>query len=111
MKLLIDNNLSFKLKKTLSSFFEIVVHVSDFEMEANTEDKTIWKYGKENDFIILSKDNDFETLSRFFGCPPKVIQLICGNKSTVEIIEILNKSKDIIRNFDMDKENCLLFLS
>ena len=44
MKLLIDNNPSFKLKKPLSSFFEIVVHVSDLEMEANTEDKTIWQY-------------------------------------------------------------------
>ena len=49
-------------------------------------------------------------MSRLFGCPPKVIQLICGNKSASGIISILEKSVNINRSFDDDEENCLMYL-
>ena len=79
-------------------------------MDADTEDAFIWEYAKKNSFTIITKDNDFEYLSRLYGCPPKVIQLTCGNKTTTEIISILSGSIDTIRNFESDEENCLMFL-
>ena len=94
----------------LTNSFDENKHVSYFHFDKNTEDSKIWKYAKENGYTILTKDNDFEAMSRLFSCPPKVIQLLCGNKKTTEIIRILNKNSDAIKQFDTDTENCLLFL-
>ena len=110
MKLLIDNNLSYRIKNLLLREFSICVHVSDLNMHENTQDIEIWNYSKANDYLILTKDNDFESMSRLYGCPPKVIQLMCGNKSTLQIAKILNNSLSIISDFESDNENCLLYL-
>ena len=110
MKLLFDNNISFRVVKYFARVFPESIHVADKNMDANTEDETIWRFAINNGYTILTKDNDFESMSRLYGCPPKVIQLICGNKSTSEIISILKNNSDSILSFDSDEENCLMFL-
>ena len=110
MKLLIDNNLSYRIKTLLQTEIVKCVHVSDLKMHENTQDIEIWNFSKTNDYLILTKDNDFEAMSRLYGCPPKVIQLMCGNKSTIQIAKILNNSLSVISDFASDNENCLLYL-
>lgn len=110
MKLLIDNNISYRVAVTLNKSILVCKHVSDFSLDANTEDSAIWNFAKKGGYIILTKDNDFEAMSRLFGCPPKVIQMICGNKRTPEIIRILEKNMGVIKLFDGDDENCLMFI-
>ena len=110
MKLLIDNNISYRLCSLLNKSIPGCKHVSDFNLDKNTDDSHIWNFAKENGFSILTKDNDFEAMSRLYGCPPKVIQLICGNKKTSELFEILNKNAETIKLLDNDSENCLLYL-
>ena len=110
MKFLVDNNISFRVAKFLTQFFSDSAHVADFNMDVSTEDETIWTFAKKNGYTILTKDNDFEAMSRLFGCPPKVIQLVCGNKPSSTIISILEKSSEMIRLFDTDDENCLMYL-
>ena len=107
---LVDNNLSYRVATFFDKTFEGSCHVAKFNMDENTDDNVIWKFAKEKNFTILTKDTDYEALSRLFGCPPKVIQLICGNKTTSEIISILEKSSSAIHSFINDDENCLMYL-
>jgi len=110
MRILVDNNTSYRVAKFLNESFIGSNHVSKFGLDENTEDIAIWKFAKENEYTILTKDNDYEAMSRLFGCPPKVIQLICGNKSTAEIVQLLTKNLSNISQFNDDSENCLLYL-
>ncbi len=110
MKIIVDNNLSNRVAAFLEKTFKGSAHVEKFSLDEDTEDSQIWTFAKQNNFIILTKDNDFEAMSRLFGCPPKVIHLICGNKSTSEIISILINSIKAIRSFIEDDENCLMYL-
>ena len=110
MKIIVDNNLSNRVASFLDKTFKGSAHVEKFGLDEMTGDAQIWTFAKENNFTILTKDNDFEAMSRLFGCPPKVIQLTCGNKTTMEIISILTKSIHILRSFISDDENCLLYL-
>ena len=110
MKVLIDNNLSFKVTAHINKVFAGSKHVSDFDLDAKTDDAVIWKFAMENNYSILTKDTDFEAMSRLLGCPPKVIQLTCGNKNTAEIVSILLANSNSIELFLKDEENCLMFL-
>jgi predicted nuclease of predicted toxin-antitoxin system len=66
---------------------------------SSASDLIIWEYARKNEFAILTKDNDFDERSQLLGCPPKVIHLICGNKSTQEIQAFLLANKVLIINF------------
>ena len=110
MKILVDNNLSYRTAIFLNKTFKGSIHVEKFGLDSDTEDLEIWQFAKENNFTILTKDNDFEAMSRLFGCPPKVIYLTGGNKTTGEIVTILEKNILVIRTFIKDTVNCLLYL-
>ena len=110
MKLLLDNNLSHKLCASLQQYFEEADHVRNL-LTAEIDDINIWNYARENDFHILTKDNDFEEWSLLKGCPPKIIHLICGNQTTLYILNVILRNKEVIRNFiDCSEEDCILKL-
>lgn len=111
MKFLIDNNLSHKLVKPLSAFFADTNHVRETNGIA-ADDLTIWRFAKEKGFTILTKDNDFDERSQLEGCPPKIVHLVCGNKSTDEILNILLTNKNEILLFGKSNTDiCILKLS
>ncbi len=110
MKLLFDNNISFRVSSQLNKTINGCKHVSDFNLDKNTDDSVIWNFAKNNGYTIITKDTDFEAISRLFGCPPKVIQLICGNIKTSELIQILATNTEAIKSFDNNEEDCLLYL-
>lgn len=62
MKLLLDENLSWRMIKKLTPFFEEVIHVSDLKITQPADDISIWNYAKKNGFTIISKDDDFEKI-------------------------------------------------
>jgi predicted nuclease of predicted toxin-antitoxin system len=72
MKLLFDENLSYKLARLLADLFPDSIHVRDVGLKA-AEDSEIWKYAQDNSFIICSKDSDLHQRSFLLGFPPKVI--------------------------------------
>lgn len=109
MKLLIDNNLSYKLCVPLKQHFDEVRHVKDV-LHSNSDDNTIWEYAKANQFHILTKDNDFDEWGLLKGCPPKVIHLLCGNQTTLFILHLVVANKEIIRNFLSHSDDCILKL-
>jgi predicted nuclease of predicted toxin-antitoxin system len=88
MKLLLDQNLSWKLVAALEGIFPDTVHINSV-LGVKAADRDVWLYAKENGFTIVSKDDDFEQLSILFGHPPKVIWLRIGNCTTDQVIKIL----------------------
>ncbi|AXI99755.1 putative nuclease, contains PIN domain, potential toxin-antitoxin system component [Cyclonatronum proteinivorum] len=109
MKLLIDQNLSHRLKEHLKDLFTGSMHVKDYGME-DEDDSTIWEFARQNGFTIVSKDSDFHQRSFVMGHPPKVIWIKKGNCSTETIISILRLHQQEIRAFGMDQEGSLLVL-
>ena len=81
MKLLVDNNLSYKLCSPLQQHFSEVNHVRNL-LSPEADDIEIWNYSIENGFHILTKDNDFEERRLF------ILNLIIKNK---EVIQNLRK--------------------
>ena len=108
MKLLIDNNLSYKLVSGLELYFPESDHVRS-TVGILADDLAVWEYALKNSFVILTKDNDFDERSLVNGCPPKVIHLLCGNRSTDYILDLILKNHSELIAFGVnDKENCIL---
>lgn len=84
MRLLLDQNLSHRVKRSLESAYPDIAHVRDFGLE-RADDSAVWAFAKVQGFAIVSKDSDFHQRSLVFGHPPKVVWLRLGNCSTAEI--------------------------
>ncbi len=109
MKLLLDENLSYRLVARLAPAFPDSQHVDSAGLHAQA-DSAIWKFARDNNFIIVSKDNDFRQLSFLHGAPPKVIWLSVGNATTETILGVLNNGLSLIEAFVRDPEESLLIL-
>ena len=101
MKLLFDQNISYRITKLLSQTFPEAKQVSQVGLE-NSTDTGIWEYAKLNDFTIVTFDSDYYDLSIVKGCPPKIIWLRTGNTSTKKIAEIIEDNRDLIGLFITD---------
>jgi predicted nuclease of predicted toxin-antitoxin system len=62
LRLLLDQNLSFKLVRLLDDTYPGSVHVRDLRL-IEAEDSAIWRFAAEHDLVIVSKDSDFHELS------------------------------------------------
>lgn len=104
MKLLFDQNLSFKLIDQLSDLFPGSYHLQHLNLDTAFDDE-VWEYAKNNGFVIITKDSDFNEYSIIRGIPPKIIWLQIGNCSTKEISNLLRKHyKDILAFESNDNE-------
>jgi len=83
LRLLFDENLSSRLVGALADQFPDSSHVNLVGL-ASATDQEIWAYAREHDFTVISKDNDFRSLSLVNGAPPNVIWLRVGNASTID---------------------------
>lgn len=101
MRLLFDQNMSYRITKILSKSFTESKHVSHVGLE-NATDMEIWEFARSNDFSIVTFDSDYYDLSIVKGCPPKIIWLRTGNTATKRIAEILETEIDIIKLFLTD---------
>ena len=78
MKLLLDENLSRRAVPFLQDAFPGSTQIDLLGME-NTNDLTIWRYAKVNDFLIVTKDADFFEMASVYGQPPQIVWLKIGN--------------------------------
>src|SRR6266403_711788 len=101
MKLLFDQNLSFKLCQQLADIFPNSNQIRLLGME-EADDRLIWEYARANNFIVVSHDVDFADLATLYGPPPKVIWLRCGNQPTKDIEERLRNHVEAIAAFEQD---------
>jgi predicted nuclease of predicted toxin-antitoxin system len=110
LKLLFDENLSARLVGALADQFPNSSHVNLVGL-ASATDLEIWAYAREHDFTVISKDDDFRSLSLVNGAPPKVIWLRIGNASTAAIESFIRSALVKIRTFEISAEESLLVLS
>jgi predicted nuclease of predicted toxin-antitoxin system len=101
MKLIFDQNLSPRLPRLLGDLYPDSVHVRDVGLR-DSSDTEIWEYAKQNDFVIVSKDSDFQLRSLLYGHPPKFIWLRVGNCPVKLIEELLRKHSVAIHTFVQD---------
>lgn len=102
-----DENLSPKLVRRLHDLFPGSGHAEDCGLGAS-DDGEIWRFAKENNFAIVSKDSDFYNRAAVYGGPPKVIWLRVGNCTTTEIEDLLKRSKPAIDAFAQSPETTLV---
>jgi len=110
MKLLFDQNLSSDLVRRLSDLFPESEHVKTLGM-METDDAEIWSYARDNGFVIVSKDSDFQQRSLVLGAPPKVIWLRVGNCPTSRIERLFRDYSVELHTFDSDSFQTFLVLS
>lgn len=109
MKFLIDGNLSDKLVSRLKADFPGTTHVKQVGL-AESPDADLWELAEQDDYVILTQDDDFVEMSALRGTPPKVVHLAMGNRTTKEWLTIIKGNRAIIELFQRDAEVGLLVL-
>ncbi|MDJ0659272.1 MAG: DUF5615 family PIN-like protein [Crocosphaera sp.] len=110
MKLLFDHNLSPSLVKRLADLYPNSNHLYLMGLDREN-DNIIWEIAKQQDYIIVTKDSDFNELLILKGFPPKVIWIRIGNCSTRMIESLLINNYAIISNFSQDNSIGIITLS
>ena len=103
MKLLLDQNISFRITSKIQDLFPGSKQFRDLGLE-NSKDSFLWNYAKENNYCIVTFDGDFYNLGLIKGSSPKVIWLRLGNTTTQSIETVLRKNYDPIKTFLTDPD-------
>jgi len=99
MKLLIDQNISHRIKARISLAFSDVFHVKDLDL-IDFPDSTIFEIARRENFdAVLTLDEDFHNLVLERGVPPKIIWLRLGNCSTAIQAKAMLNNAAIIEAF------------
>jgi len=110
MKLLFDQNISFRVIKGIIDLFPLAKQVREVGLE-NYSDRSIWEYAKKEDYTIVTFDSDFFDLNIILGSPPKIIWLRIGNATTEDIIQLFTQNFELIKEFlvnpDFSQLGCL----
>ncbi len=107
MKLLLDQNLSYRLLDKLEPVYPGSTQAYTVGLD-QTDDLAIWHYAKEQGFVIVTKDSDFHELGLLYGHPPKVVWLKCGNKPKWYVLALLLNNQDKIKTFFTDQDSSCL---
>lgn len=108
MKLLLDANLSWRLRKMLSHDFSEVYHADYVDLSLPASDIDIWNWAKEQNAVIVTNDEDFFHLLLQKGFPPSIVLLRIGNQSTQRTAEVLINRKVDIEQLHESKDYGLL---
>ncbi|HEX8034629.1 MAG TPA: DUF5615 family PIN-like protein [Ktedonobacterales bacterium] len=109
MKLLLDHNLSPRLVGRLVDLYPGMGHVALVGLD-RASDYAVWDYARVGNYIIVTKDSDFNDVSILRGFPPKVIWLRMGNCTTSEIELALRHGHAQVVAFATDPEASVLEL-
>lgn len=77
MKLLLDENISYRVIKVISTSFPGSIHVLSLKGHLNS-DRDIFFYARTHGFLIVTFDEDFYELQLLKGAPPKIVWLRFG---------------------------------
>jgi predicted nuclease of predicted toxin-antitoxin system len=103
VRLLFDQNISYKIIAKISGHFPDSLHVREAILQESS-DREIWEFAKTNSYTIVTYDSDFSNLVSILGHPPKVIWIKSGNNSTDFLVSLLTNHVDIIKEFISSKE-------
>jgi predicted nuclease of predicted toxin-antitoxin system len=99
MKLLVDQNISFRLVSRLEVEFPLMSHVKDHGL-IDKNDYSIFDFARSNHFdAIVTLDTDFFRILLERGTPPRIIWLRISNASTSILAQKLLEQKAQILAF------------
>ncbi len=107
MRLLFDENLSFRLVRLLADVYPGSMHAREVGLLASPDER-LWRFAAEHGLLLVSKDTDFYQRSLLFGPPPKVIWLRVGNAPTATIVALLRDRRPVIERFVTDEQASFL---
>ena len=110
MKLLFDQNLSPSLVQRLTQLYPQSNHLYLMGLDRE-DDHIIWEIAKQQNYIIVTKDSDFNELLILKGFPPKIIWIRIGNCSTNAIESLLKDNYQAILAFSQDNNIGIIALS
>jgi predicted nuclease of predicted toxin-antitoxin system len=84
LKLLFDQNLSPKLVNRLADIFPGSSHVMSLGLDC-ARDEAVWDYARDHDYVIVTKDADYNQMGVLRGAPPKILWLLIGNCTTGQV--------------------------
>jgi len=97
MKLLLDENLSLRLVPFLQHEFPGSSQVTLLGLES-ASDQDIWLRAKNDGYVVVTRDADFQELSLVWGAPPQVIRLRTPNLNRTAVLKMLLDNKEQIYN-------------
>jgi predicted nuclease of predicted toxin-antitoxin system len=103
VKLLLDENISYRLVRTLNTVYQGTLHVTD--VPGLKGDHAIWEYARKHDFVLVTFDSDFVQIAALRGAPPKVLLLTLRNPRHAAIASLLMLRKEQIERFVADVED------
>ena len=98
MKLLLDQNISFRVVKKITDRFPDASQVRLLGLE-DYPDRKIWEYAKLYGYTVVTFDADFYDLAKLYGPPPKIIWLRTGNTTSNYIAQLLTIRAEVIHEF------------
>jgi len=110
VKLLLDQNLSFRILPKIVDLYPHSAHVKDHALDRR-DDEAIWRFAQEHQFVIVSKDADFYQRSLLRGAPPKFVYLRVGNCATQDIVTLLRGEHPTIEEFAASPAEAVLIFS
>ncbi len=108
MKLLFDANISYRIVKKLQFAFLDCLHVSRTGLNFPAKDSEIWKLARQNNYVVVTYDEDFYDFLSLYGAPPKIIWLRFGNAPTEIVVQKLLFNQINIERLIADSETELL---
>jgi len=102
VKLLFDQNISYRVVKLVKAGFPNSTHISSIGL-ANATDRSIWNTAKKEGFTIVTFDQDYLEFAALRGAPPKIILIRSGNMGTLAIAHLLDKYRPRIMEFMLDQ--------
>lgn len=97
------------MPQKLADLYPESQHVREVGLK-ESDDADIWEYAKLNDFVITTKDEDFQQRSLLYGFPPKIVRLRVGNCKVRTIEDLLRRHSVSIHTFSLDTKRSLLLL-
>ena len=102
MKLLLDENISRRLVPLLQQEFPGTTQVTLLGLES-ASDQVIWLRAKQDGYVVVTRDADFQELSLVWGAPPQVIRLRTPNLNRMAVLKMLLDHKaEIHQSLEID---------
>ncbi len=109
MRLLLDENLSYRLVALLADDFPGTAHVRDVGL-SGADDDAVWEHARAHGMAVASKDSDFHDRARLHGPPPRLVWIRRGNCSTRDVEALLRRHRAALERFAADPGAAVLEL-
>jgi predicted nuclease of predicted toxin-antitoxin system len=103
MKFLCDVHISYKLCKFLESKDFECIHINKVLEKWHTPDNIICQYADANDFVVITKDEDFRNSHIFRNTPKKLIRIILGNISNKLMLDLFDEYLPLIQSLENEQ--------